>query len=67
MSIQILSGKLKGEERKTLIGAVQKELQAAAIGAVRPLLTQFCEEARERETGTTERGGAANQRTRARK
>lgn len=44
MSIQFLPGKLKGEERKTLIEAVQKELKAAAIEAIRPLLTQFCEE-----------------------
>jgi putative transposase len=44
MSIQFMTGKLKGEERKAIIQAIQKELQAAAIEAVRPLLTQFCEE-----------------------
>ncbi len=44
MSIQFMIGKLKGEERKAIIQAIQKELQAAAIEAVRPLLTQFCEE-----------------------
>ena len=43
MSIQFLPGELKGEERKTLIQAVQRELQEAAIEAIRPLLTQFCE------------------------
>jgi hypothetical protein len=53
MSRQFLPGKLKGEERKTLIEAVQQELKAAAIEAVKPLLTQFCEEARERQTSTT--------------
>ena len=44
MSIQFLPAELKGEERKTLIQAVQRELQEAAIEAIRPLLTQFCEE-----------------------
>lgn len=44
MSIQFVAGKLKGEERKTIIQAVQKELQTAAIEAIRPLLTEFCEE-----------------------
>jgi putative transposase len=44
MSIQFLPGKLKGEERKTIIQKVQTELKAAAIEAIKPLLTQFCEE-----------------------
>ncbi len=44
MSRQCLPVKLKGEERKTIIQAVQKHLQEAAIEAIRPLLTQFCEE-----------------------
>jgi Transposase, Mutator family len=44
MSIQFLPGKLQGEERKTIIQTVQKQLKEAAIEAVRPLLTEFCEE-----------------------
>jgi len=44
MSIQFLPGKLQGEERKTIIQSVQKQLKEAALEAVRPLLTQFCEE-----------------------
>jgi len=44
MSIQILSRKLQGEERKTIIQRVQKELKEAAIGVIKPLLTAFCEE-----------------------
>src|SRR5258708_38434404 len=44
MSIQFLSGKLQGEERKTIIQRVQKELKEAAMGAIKPLLTAFCEE-----------------------
>jgi putative transposase len=44
MSIQFLPGKLKGEERKVVIQAVQKQLQKAAIAAIRPLLTAFCQE-----------------------
>ena len=43
MSIQFLSGKLQGQERKEIIQAVQKQLKEAAIGAIRPLLTEFCE------------------------
>ena len=43
MSIQFLPGKLQGEERKTIIQSVQKQLKEAAIGAIRPLLTEFCE------------------------
>ena len=44
MSIQFLSGKLQGEERKEIIQEVQKHLQKAAIGAIRPLLREFCEQ-----------------------
>jgi hypothetical protein len=44
MSIQFVAGKLKGEERQTIIQAIQKELQEAALGAIKPLLTEFCEE-----------------------
>jgi putative transposase len=44
MSIQFLPGELKGEERKAIIQGVQKQLHEAVIGAIRPLLTEFCEE-----------------------
>ena len=44
MSIQFVAGKLKGEERKAIIQAVQKHMQEAVLGAIRPLLTEFCEE-----------------------
>src|SRR5205823_771300 len=44
MSIHFLPGKLEGQERKTIIQTVQKQLQEAAIEAIKPLLTQFCEE-----------------------
>ena len=44
MSRQFVAGKLKGEERKAIIQGVQKHMQEAALGAIKPLLTQFCEE-----------------------
>ena len=44
MSIQFLAGKLQGEERKEIIQEVQQQLKEAVIGAVRPLLTEFCEQ-----------------------
>ena len=44
MSIQFMAGKLKGEERKAIIQGVQKQLQEAALGAIRPRLSEFCEE-----------------------
>src|SRR5437660_4818718 len=44
MSIQFMAGKLKGEERKAIIQGVQKQMQEAAVGAIRPLVTEFCEE-----------------------
>ena len=44
MSIQFMAGELKGAERKAIIQGVQKQLQEAALGAIRPLLTEFCEE-----------------------
>ncbi len=44
MSRPFMPGKLEGEERKTIIQAIQKQMQEAAIGAIRPLLTEFCEE-----------------------
>jgi hypothetical protein len=37
-------GKLKGEDRKAIIQGVQKHMQEAALGAIKPLLTEFCEE-----------------------
>lgn len=43
MSIQFVAGKLEGEERKAILQAVQKQLQEAALRAIRPLLTEFCE------------------------
>ena len=44
MSIQFTAGKLKGEERKAIIQGVQKQMQEAALGAIKPLLTELCEE-----------------------
>jgi hypothetical protein len=44
MSKQLLPGKLKGEERKTIIQAVQKPLQEAVLAAIRPRLSELCEE-----------------------
>src|SRR5712691_96705 len=44
MSVQFMAGKLKGEERKAIIQGVQKQMQEAALGAIKPLLTEFCEE-----------------------
>lgn len=44
MSIQFVAGKLKGEERKAIIQRVQKQMQEAALGAIKPLVTEFCEE-----------------------
>ena len=44
MSIQFVAGKLKGEERKAIIQGVQKQMQEAALGAIKPRLSEFCEE-----------------------
>ncbi len=41
MSRPFGAGKLEGEARKTLIQTVQRQVQEAAIGAIRPLLTEF--------------------------
>ena len=38
MSIQFVAGKLKGEDRKAIIQEVQKQVQEAALGAIRPRL-----------------------------
>jgi putative transposase len=43
MSIQFVAGKLEGEARTTVIQAVQRQLQEGVLGAIRPLLTEFCE------------------------
>jgi putative transposase len=57
MSIQFLPGKLKGEERKAIIQEIQKQLQQAAIEAIRPLLTAFCEEELTAKLGRGKREG----------
>lgn len=44
MSLPFKPGKQQGEARKTIIQGVQKQLREAALGAIRPLLTAFCEE-----------------------
>ena len=44
MSIHFVAGKLKGEERKAIIQRVQKQMQEAALGAIKPRLSEFCEE-----------------------
>ena len=63
MSRQCVAGKLKGEERKAIIQGVQKQMQEAALGAIKPLLTEFCEEELTGETGTRETGAPAGRRT----
>jgi putative transposase len=55
MSIQFLSRKLEGEERKEVIQEVQKQLQEAVIEAIRPLLTEFCEEEQTAKLGREKR------------
>ena len=55
MSIQFLPGKLEGEERTEVIQAVQKQLQEAVIVAIRPLLTEFCEEEQKAKLGREKR------------
>lgn len=55
MSIQFLSGKLEGEKRKEVIQEVQKQLQEAVIEAIRPLLTEFCEEEQRAKLGREKR------------
>jgi hypothetical protein len=41
MSRQFVVGKLKGEERKAIIQGVQKQMQEAALGAIKPRLSTF--------------------------
>lgn len=55
MSRQFLSGKLEGEKRKEVIQEVQKQLQEAVIEAIRPLLTEFCEEEQTAKLGREKR------------
>ena len=43
MSITFSQGKLQGDERKTIIQAVQKQAKAAALQAIRPVLKGFLE------------------------
>ena len=44
MSLRFSQGKLQGEERKTVIQAVQKQAKAAALSAIQPVLRAFLEE-----------------------
>ena len=55
MSIHFLSGQLEGEERKEIIQEVQQQLHEAVIGAIRPLLTEFCEEEQTAKLGREKR------------
>ncbi len=43
MSITFSQGKLQGDERKSILQTVQKQAKAAALNAVRPVLTGFLE------------------------
>jgi 23S rRNA maturation mini-RNase III len=51
MSIPFSQGKLRGEERRKVVEAVQKQIQATVIEAVRPMITAVLE-----EEVTTKRG-----------
>jgi putative transposase len=44
MSIQFMTGKLQGQERKTTLQAIQRQMKEAVIEAIRPLFTEFCEQ-----------------------
>jgi putative transposase len=44
MSIPFSQGKLRGEERRKVVEAVQKHIQTTVLEAVRPVLTTFLEE-----------------------
>lgn len=44
MSRRFSQGKLQAEERKTVIQAVQRQAKAAALSAIKPILTAFLEE-----------------------
>ncbi len=43
MSRQFTQGKLQGQERSSVIQQVQKQAKAAAIAAIKPLITAFLE------------------------
>jgi len=43
MSIPFSQGKLQADERKTIIQVVQKQMKAAALEAIRPVLREFLE------------------------
>ena len=43
MSIPFSQGKLQADERKTIIQAVQKQAKAAALQAIKPVLSGFLE------------------------
>jgi putative transposase len=43
MSIQFAQGKLKGEERKSIIQEIQRQAKAAAVTAVKPVFTAYLE------------------------
>ena len=55
MSRQLLPGKLEGQERQEVIQEIQKHLQEAAIGAIRPRLPEFCEEEQKAKLGREKR------------
>ena len=44
MSRQFVAGKLQGEERRAIIQGVQKQMQEAALAAIRPRFPELCEE-----------------------
>ena len=43
MSISFSQGKLQADERKTIMQVVQKQVKAAALEAIRPVLREFLE------------------------
>jgi hypothetical protein len=43
MSIQFVAGKLKGEERQSIIREIQRQAKEAALRAVKPVFTAFLE------------------------
>ena len=44
MSIPFSQGKLQGEERKSILQQVQTQAKAAALRAIKPVLSAFLEE-----------------------
>ena len=44
MSIHFSQGKLQGEERKSILQEVQTQAKAAALRAIKPVLSAFLEE-----------------------